>query len=183
MAVMIERKQSRAAPGGIGNAKTGGNYAASLQATTRAVERGFTVALWLDLVSHQNIEELSGMNLFAVIGNELLTPALVDSILPEITRDSLFMSREYGYRVVERTMPIDELLDQIQSGQCSEMFASGTAAVVAPIKVIADADGREFKPVMVDVRAQDLRMCLLAIKERTAADPFGWTTDVALITR
>ena len=99
MKVLIEREQVRAATGGLGSVKTGANYAASLLATTRAIEQGYTVALWLDPVTRQNIEELSGMNLFAVIGDELHTPVLNDSILPGVTRDSLIrLARDLGWR-------------------------------------------------------------------------------------
>ena len=184
MSVVIEREQVRAAKGGVGAAKTGGNYAASLLATTRAVQRGFTVALWLDPVSRQNVEELSGMNFFAVFGNEVHTPSLNDSILPGITRDSLLtLACDVGLHVVERSMPIDELLKQIASGQCTEVFASGTAAIVAPIKVIVDADGREFTPRALDVRAAEFRERLLAIQERRRPDPYGWVTEVTPLTR
>lgn len=184
MSVMIERDQIRAARGGVGYAKTGANYAASIQASTRAVQRGFTVALWLDPVSRQNIEELSAMNFFAVLGDELHTPSLGDSILPGVTRDSLLkLSRDAGLRAVERSMPIDELLEQIDNGQCTEVFACGTGAVVAPIKVIADADGREYRPRALDVKARELRERLLAIQERRERDPYGWVTEVATLSR
>jgi branched-chain amino acid aminotransferase len=184
MSVVIEREQVRAARGGVGSVKTAGNYAASLLASTRALRRGFTVTLWLDPVSHQNIEELSGMNFFAVFGNELHTPSLGDSILPGITRDSLLrLAQDAGLRVVERSMQIDELLDQISSGHCTEVFASGTAAIVAPISVIADADGREFQPRVLDVRARELRERLLAIQERREQDPYGWVTEVPQLSR
>jgi branched-chain amino acid aminotransferase len=101
--VSIERSDVRAVRGGVGSAKTAANYAASLRATTAAVERGHTVALWLDACQQQHIQELSGMNLFAVIGGELHTPALDGAILPGITRDSLItLARHMGYRVHER---------------------------------------------------------------------------------
>ena len=105
MKVLVEREQVRAARGGVGFAKTGANYAASLLASTRAVARGFTVALWLDPVERKYVEELSGMNLFAVIGDELVTPVLNDSILPGITRDSLIrLARDGGWQVAERRL-------------------------------------------------------------------------------
>ncbi len=184
MKVLIERKQVRAAHGGVGSAKTGANYAASLLATTRAIEHGYTVALWLDPISRQNIEELSGMNLFAVVGEELQTPVLNDSILPGVTRDSLLrLARDLGWRVVERTMPIAELLAQLSSGECRELFACGTAAIVCPISVIGDADGREYRPAVIDERARTLRERLLEIQERRAPDPYGWTCEVAPLAR
>lgn len=180
MQVLIEREQVRAAHGGVGTAKTGANYAASLLASTRAVSRGYTVALWLDPKTRQNIEELSGMNLFAVIGGELHTPALNDSILPGVTRDSLIvLARDAGWRVIERALPIAELLAKLANGECREVFACGTAAIVCPISVIADADGREYHPAVIDELARLLRERLLAIQERRAPDPYGWIREVA----
>jgi branched-chain amino acid aminotransferase len=184
MKVLIEREQVRAAHGGVGSAKTGANYAASLLATTRAIEHGYTVALWLDPISRQNIEELSGMNLFAVIGEELHTPVLNDSILPGVTRDSLLrLARDLGWQVIERSMPIAALLAQLSSGECRELFACGTAAIVCPISVIGDADGRQYRPAEIDKRARTLRERLLAIQERRAPDPYGWTSEVAPLVR
>jgi len=182
MKVLVEREQVRAARGGVGFAKTGANYAASLLASTRAIERGYTVALWLDPVTRQNVEELSGMNLFAVIGSELHTPVLNDSILPGVTRDSLIrLARDAGQQVVERKLPIDELLAQISSGACRELFACGTAAIVCPISAVGDADGRDYPLAVVDEQARTLREQLLAIQERRATDPYGWTTEVPIV--
>jgi branched-chain amino acid aminotransferase len=181
MNVAIERSDVRAAVGGIGAAKAAANYAASLRASSGAVARGRTVALWLDGAEHRYIQELSGMNLFAVIDGELHTPELDGAILPGITRDSLLtLSRSLGLKVHERRIAIDELLRGIQTGQCSEVFACGTAAIVAPIAVLADSDGHEYKPREVDVVARRLREALLAIQERRAPDPFGWTREVSL---
>jgi branched-chain amino acid aminotransferase len=182
--VLIERNQVRAAKGGVGFAKTGANYAASLRASTEAVRRGYTVALWLDPTTRENIEELSGMNLFAVINGELHTPVLNDSILPGVTRDSLItLARGAGWKVVERTMPITELIEQITRGECSEVFACGTAAIVAPVSAIAETDGNEYQPAVLDERARTLRERLLAIQERRAPDPYSWTTDVEPLLR
>ena len=179
MKVAIERADSRASPGGTGVAKTGGNYAASLRATQVAADRGYTVALWLDAASRRFIQELSGMNLFAVIGGELHTPALDGSILEGITRDSLItLARSQGLRVVERPMEIDALIAQVQSGECTELFACGTAAIVSPIGLLGEADGREYRPREVDRVAATLRESLLAIQERRAPDPFGWVHEV-----
>lgn len=184
MKVVIEREQVRAAAGGVGTAKTGANYAASLLASTRAVKLGYTVALWLDPRNRENIEELSGMNLFAVIDGALHTPALNDSILQGVTRDSLIvLARESGCPVIERSMPIGELLGQLSSGQCSEVFACGTAAIVCPISVLADADGREYRPTHVDVAARLWRERLLGIQERRMPDLHGWIRDVPPLMR
>jgi branched-chain amino acid aminotransferase len=180
MKVAIERRDVRAAVGGVGVAKASANYAASLRASNASIARGYTVALWLDAAEHRYIQELSGMNVFAVIGGELHTPELDGAILPGITRDSVIaLALHRGLVVVERPMLIDELLGQIASGACTEVFACGTAAIVAPIGVLGDAGGREHVPSHVDVVAKDLREALLAIQERRAPDPFGWTRDVA----
>lgn len=179
MKVAIERTDSRASPGGTGVAKTGGNYAASLRATRVAAERGYTVALWLDATTRTRIQELSGMNLFAVVNGELHTPALDGAILEGITRDSLLtLARADGYRVVERPMDINELIASLRRGECTELFACGTAAIVSPIGVLGEADGAEFVPRDVDRVAAVLRERLLAIQERRSADPFGWVTEV-----
>ena len=190
MRVAIERADVRAAVGGVGAAKAAANYAASLRASSAAVASGMTVALWLDARDQQWIQELSGMNLFAVIDGELHTPALDGAILPGITRDSLLtLARHLGFTVVERRMAIDELLRQIESGRCSELFACGTAAIVSPIEVLAERDPkavgddrrppREHVPKNVGVVAAQMREALLAIQERRAPDIFGWTRDVA----
>jgi branched-chain amino acid aminotransferase len=180
MRVAIERDEVRAAVGGVGTAKAAANYAASLRASNAAVARGLTVALWLDARERRFIQELSGMNLFAVIGGELHTPALDGAILPGITRDSLLtLSRHLGFTVHERVMEIDELLAQIVSGECSEVFACGTAAILSPIGLLSDRDRREYVPVRIDSVAAQLREALLAIQERRAADLFGWTREVA----
>ncbi|HEV7432978.1 MAG TPA: branched-chain amino acid aminotransferase [Steroidobacteraceae bacterium] len=184
MKVLIEREQVRAASGGLGAVKAGANYAASLLATTRAIQHGYAVALWLDPVTRQNIEELSGMNLFAVIGDELHTPRLNDSILPGVTRDSLIrLARDLGWRVIERPMPIAELLAQLSSGECRELFACGTAAIVCPISMVGDTDGRQYQPAAIDERARILRERLLAIQERRAPDPYGWISEVTPLAR
>jgi branched-chain amino acid aminotransferase len=182
MRVAIERDDVRAAVGGVGTAKASANYAASLRASSAAMARGLTVALWLDAREQRHIQELSGMNLFAVIGGDLHTPALDGAILPGITRDSLItLGRHLGYTVHERSMAIDELLAQIISGECSEVFACGTAAIVSPIGVLADRDKREYAPARVDSIAAALRESLLAIQERRAPDPFGWTREVTAL--
>jgi len=179
MRVAIERDDVRAAAGGVGAAKAAANYAPSLRASSAAVARGLTVALWLDAREQRFIQELSGMNLFAVIGGELHTPALDGAILPGITRDSLLtLGPHLGFKVHERRMPLDEMLAQIESGECSEIFACGTGAIVSPIAKLADRDHQEYIPRRIDAVAAQLREALLAIQERRAPDPFGWTREV-----
>jgi len=167
MQVVIERAEVRAAVGGLGEAKASANYAASLRASNAAVERGRTVALWLDGSEHRYLQELSGMNIFAVLDGELHTPELDGAILPGITRDSLLvLARSLGYQMHERRISLDEVLEGIESGRCGEMFACGTAAIVAPIALLVEDDGREYKLRQTDVVAKHLRESLLAIQER-----------------
>jgi branched-chain amino acid aminotransferase len=172
--VAIERRDVRAAAGGVGAAKAAANYAASLRGSTAAVAGGHAVALWLDAASHRYIQELSGMNFFAVIHGELHTPELDTAILPGVTRDSLIrLARHLGHTVHERLMDIDELLKQISTGHCSEIFACGTAAIIMPISALADTDN-VYEPRQTNVVASSLRESLLAIQERRAPDPFNW---------
>jgi branched-chain amino acid aminotransferase len=180
MRVAIERRDVRAAVGGVGAAKAAANYAAALRASTVSAGSGYAMTLWLDAHEHRWLQELSGMNIFAVIGGELHTPALDGAILPGITRDSLLtLARHLGYAVHERRISLDELLAQIGSGECTELFACGTAAIVTPIALLADIQGEEHRPRGVNEVAGRMRQQLLAIQERRAADPFGWTRDVS----
>jgi branched-chain amino acid aminotransferase len=176
--VMVEREHCRAAVGGTGADKVGGNYAASLQATTACIELGFDQPLWLDPAERRCVEELSGMNLVAVIDGELHTPRLGGSILPGVTRDSLLQLARYeGLKIVERDIPVDELLDDIATGRCSEFFACGTAAIVCPIAAIGEKDGSVTELPHTGQVAMQLRSAILDIQEGRADDPFGWTVE------
>ena len=176
--IMIERDNCRAAMGGTGAEKVGGNYAASLLANENCNARGFDQSLWLDPTARKNIEELSAMNFMAVIDGALHTPALSGSLLEGVTRDSLLtLAKHLGMEAVSRTMPIDELLTDIDSGRCSELFACGTGAIVAPIATIGEPDGREWSVTDVGVVSAMLRDALLDIQEGKADDSFGWVID------
>lgn len=180
--VMVEREHSRAAKGGTGAEKVGGNYASSLQATGRCNAAGFDQPLWLDAATGKNIEELSGMNFMAVVDGALHTPELSGTILPGVTRSSLFeIARSMGIDVIERTMPVDELLCDIESEKCTELFACGTAAIISPISEIGDTETRQ-KPRDVAVVADKLKEALLGIQEGRAEDTFGWMADASDIT-
>lgn len=176
--VMVERDDCRAAVGGTGSEKVGGNYGASLQATERCIQKGFHQSLWLDPQSRRNIEELSAMNFMAVIDGALCTPALSGSILDGVTRDSLLgIARHLGIEAKDTVMPVDELLENIESGHCSEAFACGTGAIVCPISTIGEADGKEYPLPEVKKLAAILRKNLLDIQECRVPDPFGWVID------
>ena len=185
ISVMIERKDRRAAPGGTGAEKVGGNYAASLLANERCVAKGYDQSLWLDPDSGENIEELSAMNIVAVIDGELHTPAPSGSLLEGVTRDSMLqLAPNLGLKGISRIMPINALIDDIEAGRCSELFACGTGAIVSPIKAIGEADGQEWALQNVGVVAETFRSALLDIQEGTVEDPFGWTigaSDAAVL--
>ncbi|MBD3406450.1 MAG: branched-chain amino acid aminotransferase [Candidatus Lokiarchaeota archaeon] len=132
--IMVADKYVRAAKGGVGSAKTMGNYAASLMAAKKAKELGYSQVLWLDAHDNRYIEEVGTMNLFIRFDDELATAPLQGTILPGITRDSVIhMTKDWGYTVNERKIPIDEVLEGIQSGKVLEIFGAGTAAVIAPV--------------------------------------------------
>lgn len=178
--VMIERTQTRAVRGGTGMEKVGGNYAASLQATAKSVSAGFDQPLWLDAVQQQNIEELSGMNVFAVVEGELHTPALNGSILAGITRQTLLdIGKALGMTVREIEMPIERLLANIQQGRCSELFACGTAAIVSPIAMIGEHKGDTYALPEVNNVAATLKKALLDVQEGRAEDTFNWMVNAA----
>ena len=176
--VMVEREHCRAAVGGTGADKVGGNYAASLNSTLKCREMGFDQPLWLDPVSRQNVEELSGMNFFAMIDDCLVTPALSGSILPGVTRDSLLrLTTHLGMESKEQALPIDELLKSIETGNCTEAFASGTAAIVCPIAAIGEMGGEIFELPATGEVANRLGKALLDIQEGRSEDTFDWMVD------
>jgi branched-chain amino acid aminotransferase len=124
----------RAAKGGLGAAKTPANYAASLLPANEAKKKGFTQVLWLDAAEHRYIEEVGTMNICFVMDNELVTPPLDGSILEGVTRDSvLCLARDWGVKVSERRITIDEVITASQSGKLNEVFGTGTAAIISPV--------------------------------------------------
>ena len=180
LSVYVERENSRAFPGGTGYAKTGGNYAAGLAAAIKTKNLGFVQTLWLDAVEKKYIEEMSGMNVFVVINNEIHTSVLGDTILDGITRKSLMtLAQDLGYKVVERKIPIEELLNDIQSGKCTEAFACGTAAIITPINYFGEESGERYPLHYPDGKVSaELREKLLAIQEGRATDKYKWVTFV-----
>lgn len=172
---------SRAAPGGTGAAKTGGNYAASLIPTAEAFARGHDQVLFLDAVEHKWVEELGGMNLFFVFDDgTIVTPPLTGTILPGITRDSLLqLAREEGLTVREEPYSIDQWRADAASGKLVETMACGTAAVVTAVGRVAGPDG-EFQvgsggPGQLTSK---LREKLVGIQRGAIADTHGWVTKV-----
>ncbi|NOX80943.1 MAG: branched-chain amino acid aminotransferase [Deltaproteobacteria bacterium] len=132
--IYVEDTYVRAAPGGVGAAKTAGNYAASLKAMTEANKKGYSQVLWLDAIDRKYIEEVGTSNIFFVIGDQLITPKLSGSILPGITRDSILqLARDLGIKTQERRISIDEVIAAQEDGSLREAFGSGTAAVISPV--------------------------------------------------
>ena len=180
LSVYIERENARAFPGGTGFAKTGGNYAAGLAAAITTKNLGFVQTLWLDAIHKKYIEEMSGMNVFVVINNELHTSTLGDTILDGITRKSIItLARDLGYSVFERKIDVDEMLADIKSGKCTEAFACGTAAIITPINYFGEANGDRYPLHFPDGNVSTiLREKLLAIQEGREPDPYKWITVV-----
>ncbi|MCD7733325.1 MAG: branched-chain amino acid aminotransferase [Oscillospiraceae bacterium] len=132
--IWIEDEYVRAVRGGMGFAKTGGNYAASLAAQVKAHDDGYAQVLWLDGVERKYIEEVGSMNIFFKINGKVVTPMLNGSILPGITRNSvLTLCKDWGYEVEERKVSVDELIEAAHSGALEEVFGTGTAAVISPV--------------------------------------------------
>ena len=180
ISIHVEDENVRAVRGGVGYAKTGGNYAASFKGAARAAERGFDQVLWLDGVERRYVEEVGAMNMMFLIGDVLCTPSLEGSILPGITRDSVLrLARDMGMRTEERRISIEELLAAGRSGELKEAFGTGTAAVVAPVGELGykgqrmKIGGGETGPV-----AGKLYEALTAIQQGRADDPHDWVTRV-----
>lgn len=132
--IFVTDKYVRSVPGGVGTAKTAGNYAASIMAAVEAQQQGFTQVLWLDAVHRKYIEEVGTMNIFFAIGDEIITPPLAGSILAGITRDSVIkLFNDWGLKVVERPITVDEVFAAGANGMLQEIFGTGTAAVVSPV--------------------------------------------------
>jgi len=178
--IWVTRDHVRAVRGGVGEAKTLGNYAASLYAGDRAHQEGYTQVLWLDGVEQNYVEEVGSMNIFFVIDDGIVTPMLNGSILPGITRDSVIrMARQWGMQVAEKQISIDEVVQAHESGKLTEIFGSGTAAVISPVgelkygeKIIAVGDGK-VGPV-----ANKLYQSIVDIQYGKAEDTPGWIEAV-----
>jgi branched-chain amino acid aminotransferase len=175
--IAVTRKYVRAAPGGTGFAKTAGNYAASLAAQAEAISHGCDQVLFLDAAEFKYVEELGGMNFFACFDDVLVTPPLLGTILPGVTRDSIIaLAHEMGVKVEERKFSADELVQAIKSGKCREAFASGTAAVVTSVGSIY----YEGEEVMIGdgnpgPLSQRLYRAIVDIQRGIVHDKFGWT--------
>jgi branched-chain amino acid aminotransferase len=174
--IWVSKDKVRAVRGGVGEAKTAGNYAASLYATDQAQKQGYTQVLWLDGIEQKFVEEVGSMNIFFVIDNEIITPMLNGSILSGITRDSVIsLAKHWGMKISERRIGIDEVFDAHNAGKLQEVFGSGTAAVISPVGMIKYND-REI--TIGDGNAgqisQKLFNTLTDIQYGKADDPMNW---------
>lgn len=177
VSLWVTREYTRAAPGGTGAAKCGGNYAASLIAQAEAIRHGCDQVVFLDAVQRRWVEELGGMNVFFVFDDgSLQTPPLTDTILAGITRDSLLrLARDMGMTVREEPYSIEQWETDARSGRLTEAFACGTAAVVTPIGSVKGAEG-EFTigGQSTGPLTMRLRSALVDIQRGAAADPYDW---------
>ena len=182
--VWISTEYVRAAPGGTGEAKCGGNYAASLVAQKQAATQGCDQVVWLDANERRWVEEMGGMNLYFVKGSgadaTIITPKLTGTLLPGITRDSILtVAADLGYKVEEVMLSIDDWRDGVASGEITEIFACGTAAVVSPIGAAKSAHGTwmtgDGNPGPITGK---IRQTLLGIQHGTIEDKHGWNKRV-----
>jgi len=181
ISLWVSQDYTRAAPGGTGAAKCGGNYATSLVAQAEAIKLGYDQVVYLDAAERRWIEELGGMNLFFVFDDgSLQTPPLGGTILPGITRDALItLARDEGLTVREEPYAIDQWRADAISGRLTESFACGTAAVVTPVGSVTSAEGRfTIGAGGPGQTTQRLRERLVGIQRGTVADPYGWVQRI-----
>jgi len=183
--VWLSTEFTRAAPGGSGEAKTGGNYAASLVAQAQAAQKGCDQVVWLDAVERRWVEEMGTNNLYFVYGSgpsaRIMTPALTGTLLPGVVRDTLLtVAKDLGYSVEEGRISVEEWRADNASGELTEVFGCGTAAVITPIGEVRSAaatwtvaDGQPGPVTM------QLRKALLDVQTGHAPDPHGWMYPLA----
>jgi branched-chain amino acid aminotransferase len=176
----VSPEYARAAEGGTGAAKAGGNYGGSLAATGEAIEKGCNQVLWLDSKEHRFVEEVGAMNIFFVIDNQLVTPPLTGTILPGITRKSVLeLAPDLGIEPVERAISIDEVTAGIQAGKVTEVFSAGTAAVISPVGRVCYQD-KEYtiNNDQTGPRAQKFFDTLTGIQYGELEDKYNWVHRV-----
>ena len=180
VSIYVEENYVRAVKGGMGYAKTGGNYAASLIGQDEAHKQNYSQVLWLDGVEKKYVEEVGAMNMFFIIDGEVLTPELVGSILPGITRKSTIeLCKSWGMKVSERRITIQEIADAYKAGKLEEAFGTGTAAVISPVghlkwgDMVMEINGNKIGPV-----SQKLYDTMTGIQYGRLPDEKGWIVKV-----
>lgn len=178
--IMIEDEDVRAVRGGTGYAKCGGNYAAANRAGEKAEKLGFTQVLWLDGVERKYIEEVGAMNVMMKINGEIITPMLTGSILPGITRKSIIeILKSKGYKVSERKISIDEIIQALENGTMEEFWGCGTAAVVSPVgELFYEGKTYIINDNKIGETTQMLYDTLTGIQWGKNEDEFGWTVKL-----
>lgn len=177
VSILATDSYTRAVPGGLGAAKTAGNYAASLQAAERAHDQGYTQVLWLDAVEHRYLDEVGTMNIMVCIDDTVITPPLGGTILAGITRDSaLALLRDWGIKVEERAISIDEIFAAQDQGHLAEMWGTGTAAVISPVGTLGFQERRiEINAGQTGPLTRRLYDAIVAIQYGRTNDPHDWT--------
>jgi branched-chain amino acid aminotransferase len=178
--ILVSDKYVRACRGGVGEAKTGGNYAASLLAAKEAMAEGFTQVLWLNAVDGITVEEVGTSNIFFRIDDEIITPALTGTILPGVTRDSVLkLCEDMGLKVAQREITIEQVIESAEKGSLQEIFGTGTAAVISPVSgirykgkdyTVADGSTGETASKLFDE--------LTGMQTGRKPDPYGWVVNI-----
>jgi len=177
--VLIEEKYSRSANGGVGYAKTGGNYAGQFHPTQLAKAKGYHQVIWTDDHNHENIEEAGAMNIFVRIGDTLITGPTSDRILDGITRKSVLeIAEAEGIKTEVRTITVTEVVAAAKDGSLKEMFGAGTAAVISPIATFGYRDTDYDLPEIANSYASMFKKRITDIQYNRAEDPFGWRYKV-----
>lgn len=180
MKIYVEELYVRAVPGGVGYAKTSGNYAASLHPASVAKSRGYDQILWTDAHEHKYVQECGTMNVFFIIGDKFITPGLESgTILEGVTRDSVIaVAKDLGKIVEEREISVDELVNAYSAGLLTEAFGAGTAATIAKIAELRYKDFvMQFDPANMPL-ADEVKSILTAIRDGIAPDPRGWMLPI-----
>ncbi len=180
MKILVEEHYTRAAPGGVGFSKNAGNYGGSMLASSLAKEKGYDQVLWTDAFEHKWLQEVGMMNVFFVIDNVAITPSLEEgTILEGVTRASVIQGlKDMGVKVEERRISIDELLEAYKAGRVSEVFGTGTAAVIAPVKELNyKGYSMEFDTDQYKISGA-VKEWLNGIREGRVEDKYGWMWKV-----
>lgn len=178
--ILVEEELVRAAKGGTGFAKCGGNYAGGILGQKKAAEKGCAQVLWLDANEHKYVEEVGTMNMMFKMNGEVYTPLLQGTVLPGVTRDSIIhILKDWGIKVNETSVAIDELMEAGHGGSLEEAFGTGTAAVVSPVgELLYREDSIVINDFKTGELTQKLYDYLTGIQWGEVEDKYGWTMEV-----
>lgn len=177
--VIIASEYSRAANGGVGYAKAAGNYAASFYPNNLAIKEGYQQIIWTDAATHEYIEEAGTMNIFVRLGDTLVTAPSSDRILNGVTRRSIMqLAQDHGIKVEERRASVAEIIEGAKNGTLKEIFGTGTAAVIVPIKGFKHKEFEHELPELESPMASKLKEALKDIQYNRAVDAHGWRVKI-----